>query len=101
MTLLEPSEPKIKAAVKFHYDGVSTVKKANLDRASLTCLGGQRAPSKRGGPSRWMRDFSCGGPIEFYFTISGVYPLRKIIVRKSFYLCKYHGDIFSGEEHFY
>ena len=50
MTLLEPSEPKIKAAVKFHYDGVRTVKKANLDRASLTCLGGQRAPSKRGGP---------------------------------------------------
>ena len=48
MTLLEPPESKIKAAVKFHYDGASTVKKANLDRASLTCVGGQGGHQKEG-----------------------------------------------------
>ena len=34
MTLLQPPESKIKAAVKLHYDGVSRVKKANLEPSS-------------------------------------------------------------------
>lgn len=105
MPLLQPPESKIKAAVKLHYDGASTVRKANLEPFSHLWgvkegdMGGRA--SKTGRSERRMRDTSCGKQIWFCFTISSVYPFREIFARKSLSHCKYDVDFFSGQEHFY